>query len=246
MFIVMFGIGIFSIGVSSLVGGYSFKCLYHDYSAIVYNLNEHLINYEFKEEKNNFRNGLEISSAINYRNVEVKKKANAWAVANFSEFKGSFPSLKVLQCFSIFKEARGRWNYVYDPIGEDYDASTRLTLEQLKDEDKLKGDCDDYSILIAGLMTAVGGEVRLVRTEVEDGDNVIGHLYPELNVGDIKDFEKIAYFLKNEMFIKETEDKNFYYYIDSDGFVWLNMDYNDYYPGGKYQSLVRKSVLAIE
>ncbi|MFT5600258.1 MAG: hypothetical protein ACI9N1_000492 [Flavobacteriales bacterium] len=246
MFVVMFGIGIFSIGVSSLVGSYSFTSLYYDYSAIVYNLNEHLINYEFKEEKNTFRNSIEISAAINYRNEEVKKKANAWAVANFTSLKGSFPSLKLLHCFSIFKEARSRWNYVYDPIGEDYYASTSMTLEQLQDDDKLKGDCDDYSILIAGLMTSVGGEVRLVRTEVEDGDNIIGHLYPELKVGGIKDFEKIAYFLKNEMFIKETENKNFYYYIDSEGYVWLNMDYNDYYPGGKYQSLVRKSVLAIE
>jgi hypothetical protein len=167
------------------------------------------------------------------------------AVANFKEYAGSFPSLKILHCFSIFKEVRTRWNYVYDPKGDEYYSKTSVTLLQLEDDDKFKGDCDDYSILIAGLFTAVGGEVRLVRTEVETPTRTIGHLYPELLIGNVKDLEKISYFIKNELFVMESMDKPIFYYEDFEGNIWLNMDYNDYYPGGKYQSYVRKAVIKI-
>jgi len=245
MFFLILLCGFAGLGISSLIGGYSFNNLYYDYSAIVYNLSGHLQEYDFKEEQNSFRNKEEIRAAINETNPLVKEKANVFAVANFKDYQYSFPSKKVLHCFSIFKEVNDRWNYVYDPQGPDYYSKTSQTLEQMKDDDLLKGDCDDYSILMAGLMKAVGAEVRLVRTEIYDEDRTIGHLYPELKIGDEKDLERIAYFIQNELFIKESKGKNIFYYIDGDGAVWLNMDYNDDYPGGPYQSMVRKSILPL-
>lgn len=244
-FLYTFSAGLLGLAISSIIGGYSFKSLYYDYSAIYFSYTEDFGDFRFNDSNAEEEYNQRIINAVDYRNENVKNAANAMAVANFQGYSGSFPSLKVLQCFSIFKEVRERWNYVYDPKGEEYYSKTSVTLLQLKDDDKLKGDCDDFSILMAGLFTAVGGEVRLVRTEVETKTRTIGHLYPELLIGNIKDLEKISYFIKNELFVMESMDKPIFYYEDLEGNIWLNMDYNDYYPGGKYQSYVRKAVINI-
>ncbi len=246
LFLVLFFVGFGGLAGSTFLGFYSFKNLYYDYGTIYFTFTEGLGTFSFEEQTAEFKYKQRIVNAVDYRNEIVKNKANAWALMNFSEFKPTFPSLKILHCFSIFKEVRKRWNYVYDPNGDEYYSRASVTLNQLEDDDKVKGDCDDYSILMAGLLTAVGGEVELVRTEVQVGDRVVGHLYPELKIGDIKDLEKIAYFIKNELFVVESADKPIFYYTDAKGNVWLNMDYNDHYPGGRYQSKVRKSVLKIE
>lgn len=246
LFLVIFSLGFGGLTFSTLLGYYSFRSLYLDYSTVYFTFTDGLGTFTFDEQTAEFKYKQRILNAVDYRNEIVKNKANAWAVVNFEEYKPTFPSLKTLHCFSIFKEVRKRWNYVYDPNGEEYYSRTSVTINQLEDDDKVKGDCDDYSILLAGLFTAVGGEVQLVRTEVDLGNRVVGHLYPELKIGDIKDLEKIAYFIKNELFVLESDDKPIFYYTDAKGNVWLNMDYNDHYPGGKYQSKVRKSVLKIE
>ncbi len=245
-FLVSLLIGFTGLTVSSFIGKYSFRDLYHDYSTIYFSFTNDFSTLKFQEETAEFKYKQRILNHIDYRNEIVKNKANAWAIANFSEYKSTFPSLKVLHCLSIFKEVKSRWNYVYDPKGDEYYSRTSVSLNQLDDDNKLKGDCDDYSILLAGLFTAVGGEVQLVRTEVHTPERIIGHIYPELKIGDIKDLEKIAYFIKNELFVLESMDKPIFYYVDLKGNVWLNMDYNDDYPGGKYQSKIRKSVLKIE
>ncbi|MCB9198752.1 MAG: hypothetical protein H6600_09845 [Flavobacteriales bacterium] len=244
-FLYAFSIGFVGLMISSMAGGYGFRNLYYDYSSLYFTFTEDYGNFKFQQSGSEEEYNQRIINAVDYRNEIVKNEANAMAIANFSQYSKSFPSLKILHCFSIFKEVRSRWNYVYDPSGAEYYSRTSVTVSQLKDDGKLKGDCDDYSILMAGLFTAVGAEVRLVRTEVHRNDKVIGHLYPELNIGDIKDLEKISYFIKNELFILESMDKPIYYYEDLKGNVWLNMDYNDYYPGGKYQSLIRKAVIKI-
>lgn len=244
-FIIAFSLGICGLSISSLLGSYSFRNLYYDYLTIYFSFTEDFGEFSFTDKNSEGEYNQRIINAVDYRNEIVKNGANAMAIANFGEYKSSFPSLKILQCFSIFKEVRSRWNYVYDPKGDEYYSRTSVTLLQLQDDGQFKGDCDDYSILMAGLFTAVGGEVRLVRTEVKTESKTIGHLYPELLVGDIKDLEKISYFIKNELFVMESLDKPIYYYEDLEGRIWLNMDYNDYYPGGKYQSYVRKSVIDI-
>lgn len=244
-FLYAFSLGVFGLAVSSVLGGYSFKNLYHDYSSIYFSYTEDFRDFTFKDSNAAEEYDQRIINAIDFRNEHVKNAANAMAVANFQEYSNTFPSLKILHCFSIFKEVRSKWNYVYDPKGEEYYSKTSVTLLQLLDDGKLKGDCDDYSILMAGLFTAVGGEVRLVRTEVKTKTRTIGHLYPELLIGNIKDLEKISYFIKNELFVLESAEKPIYYYEDLEGNIWLNMDYNDYYPGGKYQSYIRKAVITI-
>lgn len=232
--------------VSNYSGGYGFRNLYYDYRTILYNISHYGIDYNFEENNDPFGKQAQIVTAIDYHSPKVREVAANFAVANFKHFKRVAPNLKTLQALSIFKEVRKRWNYIYDPMGEDYYQKASETLKQLDFDDQLKGDCDDYSIIMAALIKSIGGEVQLVRTEVimENGD-VVGHIYPEVNIGDQKDLESVAYLIATQLFKEESKDKSIYYYADKEGIVWLNFDYNDYYPGGKYQSTIRKSVLKI-
>jgi hypothetical protein len=246
-FFYSFGGGFFTLAISSILGFYGFANLYHDFAFFIYTVSDKEINIQFIEEGDNFPKKQQILNAIDYRNDVVKNQANAWAVANFEKNKNVFPSLRILHAFSIFKEVKSRWKYVFDPLGPDYLSRASLTISQLKNSPYLTGDCDDYSILMAGLLLAVGCEVQLVLTEVETVDGrIVGHIYPELKIGNFKTMEKIAYHIKNELFVFESMDKPIYYYIDPQDIVWLNMDYNDHYPGGRYQSYLRRSVLKVE
>ncbi len=230
--------------ISTFTGHYGIRNLYYDYSAMLYNLNENGIQLNFEEIHDPFSKQAQIAVAVNYQNEEVRKIGTNWAVKNFKAYQSVTPSLSVLHAMSIFKEVRNRWNYVYDPEGEDYYASASETLSQLESDDLLKGDCDDYSIMIAALIKATGGQTQLVRTVIKNEDGTLtGHLYPEVKIGTIKDLETIAYLIKNKFFSRESKDKAIFYYIDKEDNVWLNFDYNEYYPGGKYQSLYRESVM---
>ena len=62
---------------------------------------------------------------------------------------------------------------------------------------------------------------------------------------DSKDLEMVVYLIKNVYFQEESKGKSIFYYQDSKGFFWLNFDYNDSYPGGKYMSDVRESEILI-
>lgn len=245
-FYLLLGVGLLGLSVSSLLGFYNFNNLYHDYSSFVYNLREQAKLYKFKEEKNTFSREALIVYAIDYNSPKTREVAANWAIKNFDPYKRIMPSLQINQAMSIFKEVRDRWNYVYDPHGEDLYVKSSNTLKLLDEDGKLKGDCDDYSITMAGLIKAIGGEVQLVRTIITNPDSSItGHLYPEVKIGTKKDLEIVAYLIKNELFEDQSKDKPIFYYQDKDGFIWLNFDYFDKYPGGKYVSDIRVSVLKI-
>ncbi len=240
-------IGLAVLTYTNFTGTYGLKDLYHDYSTMLYSLQSKSEKINFSELQNVKFSGEEaIKIAVDYKSVKVRTLGANYAIANFQDYEYLHRHRKTIQYFSIFKEVKQRWNYVYDPAGEDYYAMASETVDQLQYDDKFKGDCDDYSILIGGLIKSIGGEVRLVRTKVKRADSTeIGHLYPEVKIGDGKELEAAIYLIKAELFHKESKGKPVYYYKDPDGYVWLNFDYNDDYPGGKYQSLVRESALTL-
>ena len=237
-------IGFLGLCISSISGLYSFKNLINDYYGLIYNLNEKIVKIDFIEKDDPFNKQAQIIHAIDYNHELVKYYANNWSNKNFKGYKSASPDLKILHAFSIFKEVKSRWNYTYDPLNEDYFAKASSSLKSLELDDDLEGDCDDYSILMAGLIKAIGGEVQLVRTIIKQKDGLeIGHIYPELNIGDENDLEIYTNLIKTHLFPKESLKKPIYYYKDHDGIIWLNMDYNDDYPGAYYPSNIRVSVL---
>jgi hypothetical protein len=238
-------LGLVTITISTLAGGYSLRNLWHDYNSFLFNLSEGAVQFQFDKKNKEFTNEDRLRMAIDYQNEKVRNFAINIAVMHFEEYV-SGSNRKVIQCLSVFREIRKRWVYVHDPAFEDYYARASETLKQMEFDNRFKGDCDDYSILMAACIKSIGGEVRLVRTTVkrEDGTET-GHIYPEVRIGDEKDLEMISYLIKEELFTLESKNKDIFYHQDEAGDIWLNFDYNDYYPGGKYQSAIRDSEIEI-
>jgi hypothetical protein len=245
VYVLVFG-GVLVFTITNFTEIYTLNNLYHDSQSFLSDLSDNSIKQKFFFRELKFKQEDRIREAINYQEPDVRNYAVNIANKNFEESKLLSPNLKWVHFFSIFKEVHSKWNYVYDPQSEEYYSKASETLKQLDFDDKFKGDCDDHSIMMAACIKAVGGEVRLVRTKVtQSTGRIIGHLYPEVKVGDTKDLEKVVYLIKNIYFVEETKGKTIHYYQDPKGFVWLNFDYNDTYPGNRYQSDIRESEIEI-
>ncbi|MDR2835757.1 MAG: transglutaminase-like domain-containing protein [Bacteroidales bacterium] len=176
----------------------------------------------------------EVINAVNFSNDTVRNFAIVIAGKHFKESKNKnyySDYRNLIQCFSIFKEINSNWNYVNDPRSREYFAKASETVNNYKEDSNnyFSGDCDDHAILMVACITAIGGTARLVWTD--------GHIYPELLIGDNSDFEDIAYLIRRELFsneISKAKDKNLYYHIEKDGKIWLNLDYTEHFPGGKF------------
>ena len=239
-------VGAIVLTITNFANVYTIENLYHDYSAFLYDISKNTLQQKFANRELKFLKEDKLRSAINYQDPIVRNYAANIANKHFEETRNLSNNLKWVHFFSIFKEIHGKWNYVFDPKNEDYYSSASETINQLGFDDSFKGDCDDHSILMAACIRAVGGEVRLIKTKVELNDGTtVGHMYPEVKFGDSKDLEAVVYLLKNIYFKDETLDKTINYYQDTKGFIWLNFDYNDNYPGGRYQSNVRESEILI-
>ena len=231
--------------LSGMIGIYGFGDLYQDYKTTVYNLREGAKVFYFeKEGVEVFPNASRFQEAINYQNKSVRDYSVNIAVKWFKEYNSS-GNRKVIHYFSIFKEIRANWLYVFDPEDSEFYSLASETIKLLNSDGKFKGDCDDYSILMAACIKAVGGKVRLVRTRIQRGGETVGHVYPEVMVGNVKDLENINYLIRTVLFEKENSGKPIFYCEDPDGSVWLNFDYNDFYPGGMFASKIRIATLEI-
>jgi len=245
VYILVFG-GVLAFTFTNFTDIYTLSNLKQDSYVFLQDLSNHSLKAKFLNRELKFKQEDNLRDAIDYTNPDVRNYAVNIANMNFQKNKHLAQNIKWVHFFSIFKEIHSKWNYVYDPLTEEYYSKASETLKQLEFDGSFKGDCDDHSIMMAACIKAVGGEVRLVRTIVksEDGKE-IGHLYPEVKFGDTKDLESVVYLIKNVFFIEETKNQTIHYYQDPKGFVWLNFDYNRAYPGNPYQSEIRESEIEI-
>jgi hypothetical protein len=99
----------------------------------------------------------------------------------------------------------------------------------------LSGDCDDFAILIYSLVTAIGGEARVVFAWNENS----GHAFTELNIYDT-DIERLLRRMR-KIYPGYSINK-LHYRRDIKGNKWLNLDWWAQYPGGKYMNFNRTQV----
>lgn len=232
--------------ISGAIGFYGFRDMYADYKMVMYNLNESLKQTYFQKEGDEFFPKAEkFREAIDFTNSDTRSYAVNIAVKHFDAFSNSTFNRKTIQFFSVFKEIRNNWRYVYDPQENEFFSKASETIKLLKADNKFKGDCDDYTILMCACIKAVGGRVRIVRTKVQTFEKVTGHVYPEVMIGDVKDLENINYLIHEVLFEFENKDQPIYFCKDPDGTIWLNFDYSGYYPGSPYASKLRLSTLEI-
>lgn len=237
--------GLVAITFTSVLGIYGIGDFYTDYQKLLHKIRDNTTKDLQKDKSKGKTKEDELRDAIDYTDSKLRNFAANIATLHFEEWVNS-SNRKMIQSFSVFHEIRKRWVYVHDPNFEDYYAPASETLKMMQFDNRFKGDCDDYSILMAACIKAIGGQVRLVRTVVTTADgNEIWHLFPEVKIGNEKDLEKAAFLIKEELFPVQSKSKEIYYHKDPDGSIWLNFDYNDYYPGGRYQSAIRETVIEI-
>lgn len=165
-------------------------------------------------------NKSKINEAIDYGNPVVRDFAIVAISEHFKDVRVDKVYRTTVHSFAVFKAVNQNWNYVSDPKYREYFAKASESVRYLS------GDCDDYSILMAAAIKAVGGTTRLIYTT--------GHIYPELYIGDKADLEKVNYMVKKQLFVEESRGLALHYHIDEAGQVWLNLDYTEKYPGGRF------------
>ncbi|HPD65790.1 MAG TPA: transglutaminase [Bacteroidia bacterium] len=200
---------------------YSYLDVYHDYKSMFIYLLESPVQVPFIPESASFKNGNKIRAAVVPDNPSVRNFAVVISKKHFNDPYYFRRYGKVIQYFSVFKEINQRWQYVFDPANNEYYAPAYESIIHLS------GDCDDYSITMASCIEAIGGDARIIRTE--------GHLYPEVKICQKQDFVKYNLLIR-QLFAEESKGKAIYYHLDADDNIWLNFDYTDHYPGGKFMN----------
>ena len=158
-----------------------------------------------------------IQQKVNYTDSTVRFFAVEKSLIYFNEY---YPKYRqICRQLSLIKYIKRNFKYVSDPSGFDYFAPPTESIALMA------GDCDDYSILMASVIKAIGGNVRVIWAPK--------HVYPELFCGDKTSFDKYlsAIYI---FFEKEIGNKQIYYRLDKNQNYWLNLDYTDRYPGSAY------------
>ena len=207
--------------IGTIIGNYGFNRVFEDYRYMIYSMQDNPNPQDIIISKLlPFPNKSKISKAVNFSNSNVRNFAMYATTKHFGLHHQKGKNRIMIQCFAVFKEINSRWNYVNDPKGSEYIAFASESVQHFS------GDCDDHAILMAACIKAIGGTSRIIHTG--------GHLYPELLIGNNTDLETAIYFIKEVLFIKESEHEQIHYHIDERGQIWLNLDYTATYPGGKF------------
>ena len=158
-----------------------------------------------------------IQQKVNYTDSTVRHFAVEKSLIYFNQYYSKYR--QICRQLSLIKYVKENFKYVSDPSGFDYFATPVESIALMA------GDCDDYSILMASVVKAIGGNVRIIWAP--------RHVYPELFCGDKANFDKYlsAIYL---FFEKEVKNKKIYYRVDKNQNYWLNIDYTDRYPGSVY------------
>ena len=165
-----------------------------------------LFNSYYTKKKN-------IIEACDYRNNVVRNKAAEIA----SQTPGSF---NIGQVCDIFDYCNDNWKYVNDPSQSDLFQKASNTIRN-----GLTGDCDDFAILMASMLLAIGGDARVNVAWTSDS----GHAFTELNLGS-KDIKTCADYIR----ARYDFTGSVWYRKDSEGNGWLNLDWWAKHPGGEY------------
>ncbi|VVB72467.1 PKD domain protein [uncultured archaeon] len=143
---------------------------------------------------------------------------------------------RIDQICSIYDDLVGNWTYISDWRGSEIFQYSNYTLEMGKTVGSLgKGDCDDFAILMASLIDAIGGTPRVILAYGPEG----GHAYAEVYLGkkgsQDKDLSRILEWLRSEYQVKDI-----YCHTDpKSGDIWLNLDWwkdsnGATHPGGPF------------
>lgn len=121
----------------------------------------------------------------------------------------------IRQIGALHVHLSSNWKYISDPtqLYKDYFSRADRTLAL-----GMAGDCDDYSILMASCIEAIGGKARIMGGECSGG----GHAWAEVLVGDQQDWSTAVNRLRD---FYQKSNKQFAPSVDEEGNYWLPLDW---------------------
>lgn len=129
----------------------------------------------------------------------------------------------IAQICDIWDKIYKQWTYVNDPKGSNYYSPASRTVKL-----GVKGDCDDFAILVASTMMAIGGSSRIILASNTDG---AGHAYAEVYLGpDKSNVDSAAKYI-----CQRYKCRSIAYRTSNEGGQtrhWLNLDWQAKHPGG--------------
>lgn len=149
-----------------------------------------------------------------------------YAVSLAAKSEGNF---NIDQVCEIYDQVFDNWKYVNDPKGSEYFSKASNSINV-----RLKGDCDDFAILMASLIQSVGGTVRINLASGTTGGHAFAEVY--LNEAPENVRKKLDRHYKNffQKLFGISKVEGIYYRNDPKGGIWLNLDWSSKYPGGDY------------
>lgn len=175
-----------------------------------YKNNDYMINKVFSYLKTDEYLQLieKIEEAVNYKDPALREFALKNIKHNYFEKHPSSRNNTQRQTINIYKQIEPKWKYCFDPTNEEYFATASESTASLS------GDCDDFAILMAAVIKAVGGKARICLT--------YNHAYCEMFMG----YEEELDDLMDEF---KTNGKDIF--VHQNGKLYLNMDFKQYNPG---------------
>ena len=155
-----------------------------------------------------------LDEACDYDLPYTKSFANQLA----GRSEGSFNPGQICE---IFDYCYKKWRYVNDPNGHEYVARASETIASY-----LTGDCDDFAVLLASCLLAVGADVC-----VNTGHNPTGgHAFTEVDISQFG-YDEILKIIRDKF---DNFNIGQLHTRDANGKRWLNLDWQASYPGGPY------------
>ncbi len=161
-----------------------------------------------------------LDTACDYRIPYTKQFANSLAGKSPGNFNAG-------QICHIFRYCYKNWKYVNDPNGHEYLATASESIEN-----QLCGDCDDFAILMASCMLAIGGNA-CVNTGFTTQN---GHAFTEVDISNIGEYDMLETIRKQfpQFDIPKLNTRR------QGQHLWLNLDWWAAYPGGPYYECSRR------
>jgi len=136
---------------------------------------------------------------------------------SFFETKRGLPGEKGMrQLCAMHLHLSSNWKYISDPttISLDYNSPADRTIAL-----GLAGDCDDFAVLVASCVEAIGGISRIVVGECSRG----GHAWAEVLIGNEAEFKKVAEYIKA---FHKNPNMPMSYIKDEQNRYWLSLDWH--------------------
>lgn len=166
---------------------------------------------------------LPIRLAVDYTNSTTS------AFARSSVRREHSGNYNIAQVCDIWDRCNSRWVYIsdpYGPFGQYFKASETI-------QANLRGDCDDFAILLAACIRAVGGTAMIMSEDT----STVGHAYACVYVGSDEEtlVANLAYVAhRYEIDLETPEDLGLMWFeAHPEWGIWMSLDWFSDHPGSR-------------